>query len=144
MEKKEIPFDQLNLEQLTQVGKQLEQEINSYNSYYTSLKVALAKFADNKEYIEDLKNCSKKEILVPITSSLYIPGKCSDIKSVMIEVGANYFVETSLPKADSFCDRKSKIIRESMDKFDGIITAKNDQLNNINHNIISKQIAARK
>ena len=62
MVKKEIPFDQLNLEQLTQVGKQLEQEINSYNSYYTSLIVALAKFADNKEYIVDLKNCSKKEI----------------------------------------------------------------------------------
>ena len=62
MVKKEIPFDQLNLQQLTQVGKQLEQEINSYNSYYTSLIVALAKFADNKEYIDDLKNCSKKEI----------------------------------------------------------------------------------
>ena len=62
MVKKEIPFDQLNLEQLTQVGKQLEQEINSYNSYNTSLKVALAKFTDNKEYIVDLKNCSKKEI----------------------------------------------------------------------------------
>ena len=140
---KEIPLDQLNLEQLTQVGKQVEQEINSYNSYYTSLKVALAKFFDNKEYIGDLKNCSNKEILVPITSSLYIPGKCSDIKSVMIEVGANYFVGTALRKADSFCDRKVKVIKESMDKIDGIIKTKNDQLNVINHNIISKQIAAR-
>ena len=82
--------------------------------------------------------------MVPITSSLYIPGKCSDIKSVMIEVGANYFVEISLPKADSFCDRKVKIIKESKDKIDGIITTKNDQLNNINHNIISKQLAAKK
>ena len=44
----------------------------------------------------------------------------------MIEVGANYFIETSLPKADSFCDRKVKIIKESMDKIDGIITTKND------------------
>ena len=140
-ENKNIPLDQLNLEQLTQVGKQVEQEINSYNSYYTSLKVALAKFIDNKDYIADFKNCSKKDILVPITSSLYIPGKCSDIKSVMIEVGANYFVGTSLAKADGFCDRKVKVIRESMDKIDGIIKTKNDQLNTINHNIISNQIA---
>merc|ERR1712032_1018058 len=140
---KEMPLDTLNLEQLTQVGKQVEQEINSYNSYYTSLKVALAKFVDNKDYIADFKNCSKKDILVPITSSLYIPGKCSDIKSVMIEVGANYFVGTSLAKADGFCDRKVKVIRESMDKIDGIIKTKNDALNQINHLIISNQIAAK-
>ena len=141
---KEMAIDQLNIEQLTQVGKQVEQEINSYNSYYTSLKVALAKFADNKEYLVDLNNCSKKEILVPITSSLYIPGKCSDIKSVMIEVGANYFVGTTLPKADSFCDRKVKVIKESMDKIDGIIKQKNDQLNVINHNLIAKQTQQKK
>lgn len=144
MEKKEIPIENLNLEQLTAVGKQLEQEINSYSSYYTSLKVALAKFSDNKEYIKDLGNCGEKEILVPITSSLYIPGRCSDIKNVMIEVGANYFVGTNIEKADSFCDRKVKIIRESMDKIDGIIKTKNDQLNAINHNIISKQIQQKK
>ena len=141
---KEIPLDELNIEQLTQVGKQVEQEINSYNSYYTSLKVALAKFVDNKDYLIDLNNCSKKEILVPITSSLYIPGKCSDIKSVMIEVGANYFVGTTLPKADSFCNRKIKVIKESMDKIDGIIKTKNDQLNVINHNLIAKQTQQKK
>lgn len=144
MEKKEVPLESLNLEQLTAVGKQIEQDINSYSSYYTSLKVALAKFLDNKDYIKDLKNCKEKEILVPITSSLYIPGKSTDIKSVMIEVGANYFVGTNIQKAQSFCDRKVKIIKESMDKIDSIIKSKNDQLSFINHNIISKSSQKKK
>lgn len=142
MERKEVPLESLNLEQLTSVGKQVEQEISSYSSYYTSLKVALAKFLDNKEYVKDMGNCQDKEILVPITSSLYIPGKCGDIKSVMLEVGANYFVGTNIEKADSFCDRKIKIVKESMDKIDSVIKTKNDQLTFINHNIIQKSTAA--
>ncbi len=144
MERKEVPLESLNIEQLTTVGKQVEQEINSYSSYYTSLKVALAKFYDNKDYVKDMANCKEKEILVPITSSLYIPGKCNDIKSVMLEVGANYFVNTNIEKAGSFCDRKIKIIKESMDKIDGIIKTKNDQLTVINHNIISKSTQQKK
>ena len=144
MEKKEIAIEDLNLDQLNTISKQVEQEINSYSSYYTSLKVALLKFNDNRDYIKDLNNCSNKEILVPITSSLYIPGKCGDIKNVMIEVGANYFVYTNIEKADSFCERKIKIINESMDKIDSIIKTKNDQMNYINHNIIRKQTQPKK
>ena len=144
MERKEVPIEDLNLEQLNTVGKQVEGDINSYSSYYTSLKVALAKFSDNKDYIKDINNCSNKEILVPITSSLYIPGKCGDIKNVMIEVGANYFVGTNIEKADGFCDRKLKIIKESMDKIDSIIKTKNEQLSFINHNIIAKQTQVKK
>ena len=49
MEKKEIAIEDLNLEHLNTIGKQVEQEINSYSSYYSSLKVALVKFNDNRE-----------------------------------------------------------------------------------------------
>ena len=92
---KEVPLESLNIDQLTYVGKQIEQEITSYSSYLTSLKVAYGKFLDNKEYIKDMTDMKDKEILVPITSSLYIPGRSGDISNIMVEVGANYFVGTS-------------------------------------------------
>ena len=34
-----------------------------------------------------------KEIMVPLTSSLYVPGRMDDNKHVLIEVGAGYFIE---------------------------------------------------
>jgi prefoldin alpha subunit len=141
---KEIPIENLNLEQLTYIGKQIEQEISSYSSYYTSLKVALNKFTDNKEYIKDLVKCKEKDILVPLTSSLYIPGKCGDISTLMLEIGTNYFVETKIENADKFCDRKLKIITENMDKIDEMIKQKNNHMNVINHNIIIKSQQAQK
>lgn len=136
---KEIPLDQLTVEQLTYVGKQIEQDISHYSSYYTSLKVAQNKFVDNKDYIKDLQTYQNKEILVPMTSSLYIPGKCSDVKKLTVEIGGNFFVETSIDKADQFCERKIEMIKKSMDKIDDIIKTKSNQLNAINHNLIEKQ-----
>ena len=127
--KEVIPMEKLTLEQLSYVGKQLEYEINSYSSYYTSLRVVYNKFLDNKDYLKDLISYQDKEILVPMTSSLYIPGKCSDVKKITIEVGGNFFVETNVEKASKFCDRKLETVQKSMDKIDEIIKQKSNQLN---------------
>ena len=76
---------------------------------------------------------------LPMTSSLYIPGKCADVKKITIEVGGNFFVETTLEKALKFCDRKIETVQKSMDKIDEIIKTKSDQLNAVNQNLIEKQ-----
>ena len=141
---KEIPLEKLTVDQLNMVGKQIEGDINHYSQYYSSLKLIENRFKDNKEYINELKEFKDKEILVPITSSLYIPGKCKDVKKLMIEIGANFFVETSVEKADGFCDRKLASLKENMEKVDKIIQDKNNQLNAINQNLIEKEIKAKK
>ena len=143
-EGKVVPIDKLSLEQLNYVGKQVEKEIDSYSKYYSSLRAINNKFLDNKEYIKQLKESQDKEILVPITSSLYIAGKSADVKKLTVEIGANFFVETTIEKADKFCDRKLTSLKENMDKIDKIIQEKNDQLNVINQNLIEKQLAVPK
>lgn len=34
-----------------------------------------------------------KTILVPLTNSLYVPGKLSDLENVIVDVGTGYFVK---------------------------------------------------
>lgn len=34
-----------------------------------------------------------KTTLIPLTSSLYVPGKLSDLENVIVDVGTGYFVE---------------------------------------------------
>ena len=138
MSKKEQSLSSLNLEQLQAVGKQIEQEIQSLSSSYTSLKVVMNKFKDNKTYITQLTTSKDKEMLIPLTQSVFIPGKCSDISSLMVELGANYLVETGVSQADKFCDRKIELLILNMDKIDGMIIEKNKIMTEINHLIISK------
>jgi prefoldin alpha subunit len=138
MSKKEIPLNQLNLEQLSAVGKQVDQDIQSLSSSYTSLKVVMHKFKDNKGFIKDLQNSKEKEMLIPMTQAVFIPGKCSDISRLMVELGANYMIETDVSKAEAFCDRKIELLNSHMDKIDKMILEKNNILNEINHQIIEK------
>ena len=34
-----------------------------------------------------------KTILVPLTSSLYVPGTLADVKKVVVDIGTGYYVE---------------------------------------------------
>ena len=139
---KEVPLEKLTIDQLDYVGIQIEQDISNYSQYYSSLRIANNKFLDNKDYIKDLRNYQDREILVPMTSSLYIPGKCSDVKKLTIEIGGNFYVETTIDKADKFCDRKLESIKKNMDKIDEMIKNKNEQLNAVNQQLIEKQLKA--
>ena len=116
VEVKEVPLEKLTKEQLNYLGNEIKKEITNYSSYYSSYKIALNKYYDNKEYIKDLRNYENKEILIPMTSSLYIPGKCIDVKRLTIEIGGNFFVETTIDKADKFCDRKIETLKKNMDE----------------------------
>ena len=143
MEIKEVPLEKLSIDQLNYVGRQIEQDISNYSSYYSSLRIAHNKFLDNKEYINDLKTYEDKEILVPMTSSLYIPGKFVDVKRVTIEIGANFFIETTIDKAEKFCDRKLEYIKKNMNNIDELIKNKNEKLNAVNQNLIEKQLKSK-
>ena len=73
-----------------------------------------------------------REIMVPLTSSLYVPGVMNDNNRVMVEVGAGYFIEESADKAKEYCDRKVKMLDESGKKVGEIIQVKKMQLGKIN------------
>ena len=36
---------------------------------------------------------SDKKILIPLTSSLYVPGRIKDTENVIVDVGTGYYVE---------------------------------------------------
>lgn len=47
---------------------------------------------------------SERDILVPLTSSLYIPGRIEDVKTVTVELGAGYYADMPTNKAEEYCD----------------------------------------
>jgi prefoldin alpha subunit len=62
---------------------------------YSQLRGAQARFNDCKDSVDTLKTekSEDKTILVPLTSSLYVPGKLSNVETVIVDVGTGYFVE---------------------------------------------------
>ena len=89
-----VDVTELDASQLQDVGKQLEQELQHLTASYGQLKAAQAKFRTCIESVNAInpKNADK-EILVPLTSSLYVPGTIADTQKVLVDVGTGYYVE---------------------------------------------------
>jgi prefoldin alpha subunit len=69
-------------------------------SSHTKLRAAQAKFRDCVNSINDgMTGSAKKgtdgrdEILVPLTSSLYVKGRLTDREKVLVDVGTGFYVE---------------------------------------------------
>lgn len=72
----------------------MEQELQHLTASYGQLKAAQARFRTCIEAIDTVQpESNTKEILVPLTSSLYVPGKLADTKKVLVDVGTGYYVE---------------------------------------------------
>ena len=70
--------------------------------------------------------------MVPLTSSLYVPGRMEDNQNVLVEVGAGYFIEESTPKARAYCERKMKLINKNAQKASEVIQIKRLQMQKVN------------
>lgn len=56
--------------------------------------MAKTKFAGSKEALEQINPTWKdKEILVPLTGSMYVPGIVKQVDSFIIDVGTGYYAE---------------------------------------------------
>ncbi|ORY95528.1 prefoldin subunit 5 [Syncephalastrum racemosum] len=120
----------LDLPSLQQVKQQLDEELSHLTQSYGKLKGAQARFADCAESVESIKGekAEDKTILVPLTSSLYVPGKLSDVEKVIVDVGTGYFIEKSLTDATKFYTDKENFVKQNLDKLQETINGKQSSL----------------
>lgn len=62
--------------------------------------------------------------MIPLTSSLYVPGQIDDIEHIIVELGAGYFAEHTIDGASKYCDRKIGFLNDSIKKVGEIIDVK--------------------
>lgn len=56
--------------------------------------MAKTKFAGSKEALEQVnEDWKEKEILVPLTGSMYVPGVVKQVDNLIIDVGTGYYAE---------------------------------------------------
>lgn len=59
-----------------------------------TLKIAQNKLTDSGESLKKInKDSLGADILVPLSGSMYVPGKIADAENVIIDVGTGYYVQ---------------------------------------------------
>uniref|UniRef100_A0A8D3C8V8 Prefoldin 5 n=1 Tax=Scophthalmus maximus TaxID=52904 RepID=A0A8D3C8V8_SCOMX len=57
-----------------------------------------------------------KELLVPLTSSMYVPGTLNDVENVLVDVGTGYYVEKKVEDSKGFFKRKIEFLTKQIEK----------------------------
>ena len=128
----DVDITKVTPQQLVQLSKSIEQEVEVLTQSYSQLVSATNKFHDSRLVLNYLKErAGGREIMVPLTSSLYVPGIMEDNNKVMLEVGSGYLIEENIDKAREYCERKSKSLQDNGQKVGEIIQVKKVQLGKI-------------
>ncbi|KAF5293199.1 hypothetical protein FQA39_LY13667 [Lamprigera yunnana] len=113
----QIDLTTLTIPQLTQLKQQLDQELTLFQDSLQSLKLAQNKFQNSGECLEKITPDAKgKSILVPLTGSMYVPGKLADTEHVIIDIGTGYYAKQDIPGAKNYFKRKITFVTEQMEK----------------------------
>ncbi|CAN7980000.1 unnamed protein product [Ixodes pacificus] len=89
-----LSISMLDIGALAQLKQHIEQELDLFSTSLQQLKGVQAKFQESESSLEKLRPSNEgKEILVPLTSSMYVPGKLADVNKVTVDIGTGYYVE---------------------------------------------------
>ena len=119
----------LSLEQLNQLKQSIEEELQGLNGAIQQLQVSRNKLTTSKEALARLQDTPVgTPMLVPITSSLYVPGDTAELDSILVDVGTGYFIEKSIDEAHAFLTRKMALIEAQAQNVQSAAQFKNQNL----------------
>ncbi|OAK98672.1 Prefoldin alpha subunit [Phaeosphaeriaceae sp. SRC1lsM3a] len=124
----QIDLAQLPIPQLRDLKSQLDAELTHLSTSFQSLRTAQSKFRDCIKSLTtafpESTPTSSPPLLVPLTSSLYVPGKLTDHEHVLVDVGTGFFVEKGIADAKDFYERKVKDLGDSLKDLEGVVEGK--------------------
>ncbi|KAK2021498.1 prefoldin [Colletotrichum zoysiae] len=121
-----INLEMLDVQQLSQVKKQLEEELEHLTNSFAQLHSAQAKFRECLRCIKSRpgSDIGEKSVLVPLTNSLYVRGELCDPKHVIVDIGTGFYVEKDNESAERFYEAKVQQLLNSVQDLEIIIQRK--------------------
>ncbi|CAH6720435.1 prefoldin subunit 5 [[Candida] jaroonii] len=139
-----IDLSQLQPQQLVEIRKSTEDEINHFTQSLQALQTAQNKLKDCINSINGMQSTKNDDILVPMTSSLYLPGQIKDRSKYLVDIGTGYYAEKNADEAKISFEKKINKLSQDSTKLKDILVQKNEVLNNITLILRSKVIQMEK
>ncbi|MCJ1373144.1 subunit of tubulin prefoldin [Loxospora ochrophaea] len=126
----QVDLANLSVQQLSSVKKQLDDELEHLTTSFAKLRAAQNKFRECIKSIQDgvSTRTNGKQLLVPLTTSLYVPGTLSDSRRVIVDVGTGFFVEKEVKDAEEFYNIKVRDLGGNLKDLEGIVQGKSNNL----------------
>ncbi|KAI9091136.1 prefoldin subunit 5-like protein [Phlyctochytrium arcticum] len=120
------------LPQLKSMHQTTGEELDTFTNSFAQLKTVYAKYNDCQESLNHVAPKSQgKKLLVPLTSSLYVPGQLADVEKVIVDVGTGYYLEKPIPEAKDYYKRKMDYVKSNLDNLQNTINERRKRLQDL-------------
>lgn len=109
-----IPINALPVEKLREISANVESRCENLADAIAQLNGALSRYDEIRESLNYVEGSDGREILVPLTDSLYAPGRMEDRTKVIVDIGTGFFAEKTVADAKSFVERKRDFVRKQI------------------------------
>ncbi|KAM5367845.1 hypothetical protein ACJZ2D_009850 [Fusarium nematophilum] len=142
-----INLDTLEPQQLAQVKKQLDEELEHLTTSFAQLHGAQNKFKECLRCVQSRAAAPEgaNSVLVPLTNSLYVRGELSDADTVLVDVGTGFLVEkagSKLKSAEKFYESKVEELGNNLKDLEVIVQRKQTNARTIEEVLRQKIMAA--
>jgi prefoldin alpha subunit len=139
-----IDLDSMSLDQLDQVKQQEENRLNALTSRYSQLRQAAVRLQASHSAVLELKSSlDGNQVMVPLTESLYVPGKIVDPTTLLVEIGTGFYVEKSTKDTSEFLQRKLAIVDANSDNITTVIQGTQQNISSVNMAMQGKMMEIR-
>ena len=87
------------------------------------------------------RHTADKALLVPLTSSLYVPGTLADTEHVLVDVGTGFYVEKTTDDAQKFYNGKIEELGKNIKDLENIVNGKANNLRVVEEVLRQKVLA---
>lgn len=115
--------------QLERLQTDLQREVELISTSLAQLSNAVQRLTASKDNAAQLaKMQNGKDIMVPLTNAIYVPGNLSDVSKVLIDIGTGFYVEKTPQEAEQYFARRATLLKEEQDKTTQLHTQKRQHL----------------
>ena len=139
-----IDLDSMSLNQLNQIKQQEENRLAALTSRYSQLRQAAVRLQASNAAVMELKpSLEGNHVMVPLTESLYVPGKIVDPTTLLVEIGTGFYVEKSTKDASDFLERKLDIVNANSENITTVIQGTKQNISSVNMAMQGKMLEIR-
>ena len=129
-----INLEGYNVQELAGLKKKVEDDIKTILDSYNGFKFLHKKFEEAKVLIKNVseQKSDDTQILIPLSNSLFIPGKITSTDKFIVDIGTGYYAERNALQAMQHCDQTLEVIKTNGDKMVKEINSKQEIRDKIN------------
>eukprot|EP01054_Gregarina_sp_Poly1_P010951 Gregarina_sp_Poly_1__10950@NODE_861_length_5941_cov_137_911474_g623_i0_p4_GENE_NODE_861_length_5941_cov_137_911474_g623_i0NODE_861_length_5941_cov_137_911474_g623_i0_p4_ORF_typecomplete_len160_score29_68Prefoldin/PF02996_17/1_3e23FlxA/PF14282_6/37FlxA/PF14282_6/0_013Sec20/PF03908_13/0_042Sec20/PF03908_13/2_7e03CCDC92/PF14916_6/0_042CCDC92/PF14916_6/4_7e03CCDC92/PF14916_6/2_4e03PilO/PF04350_13/4_3PilO/PF04350_13/1_9AIP3/PF03915_13/1_6AIP3/PF03915_13/2Phage_HK97_TLTM/PF06120_11/0_18Prefoldin_2/PF0 len=113
-----VKISDLDVQQVADLKQTLDEELKFLQQQHEALLSAKQRFEASRKTMQELHESvgTPSEMLVPMTQSVYQPGRLVTKDRFIVEIGAEYFVERSYDANKKYLDKRVSSIEAKMEQ----------------------------